>query len=533
MITWLQKYHRVLLIVVFFTAAVGLVSLYNPATDLEAMRSGSANRVATIYGRNIDVEAYQRYLRLLSLSQELGMYEYLSAMMGDRTGRMDRDDQFIYNTIVLREEAERLQLNPTQEEMVAALQELPYFQTDGRFDVAKLNTFLQDSLASRGFTQSQLDDIVKDSLRLKKLQKMLAGTVPPPDAEAKRYFDLGNQRTLIQAVKLTTQEFASQVQPTEDEIAKHYELNQAKYLTEEKRRVEYVVFKTNLPAKADETKDPADAVKPATPATPTDDEKRAKVKAQQESSQKATDFVIAVTQDASADAYKNKAAALGLEIKSTPLYNSGDFVKELRDLSPNAFRAAQQLTKEVPVSDAVSAVDDFAVLHLVEIVPSARKTLEEAKPLVIEELKVKLGKEKMEARLEELRKLFQEGLTAGKSFEDLAKEQKVTLITPPPFRPMDPPREMVDDIADLIETAVYLKTGSISQRVDVADGSLLVYVKQRETASADVWMTEKENTTNRLQEALQMQFLANWFSTSREAAKLTTYAAASSAAKRG
>ena len=150
----------------------------------------------------------------------------------------------------------------------------------------------------------------------------------------------------------------------------------------------------------------------------------------------------------------------------------------------------------------------------------------------VTELKEKLGKEKMEARAEELRTLFQEGLNAGKSFEDMAKEQKVALVTPPPFRLNEPPRQQ-EDIGALIEAALYLKVGGLSQRVDTPDGAMIVYLKQREAANQDVWLTEKENTVNGLQSSLGYQFLYNWFTASREAAKFDPNVAATAAAKRG
>ena len=530
MITWIQKYHHGLLVVFLFVTIISMVMLFNPASNMDAMRN-NGNRVAKLYGQTVDIETYRRYMRLFSLAQELEMGDYLQGLIGNPSAAMDYEDLFVYNTMVLRKESEKLQLNPSSEEMVAALQEIPHFQTDGHFDTAKLNSFLQESLASRGFTQSQLDDIIRDSLCLQNLQKMIGASVPPPVGEARRFFDLGNQRTLIQAVQLNVLDFAKEVQPTDDEIQKDFELHETSFRTEEKRRVEYVIFKTpEDPAKATEA--PKDPAKPEEVKKPSEEERLAKLKRQDETARKATDFVISLTSDSSPDAFKTKAAALGLEIKSTELFESNGSAKELDLLGRNAIRAAQQLSEDVPVSDAVPTKDDFAVLHLAEVAPSQPMPLADAKPQVIEELKEKLGKEKMEARAEELRSLFLDGIAAGKTFEDIAKEQKLTLITPPPYRLNEQPRDF-ENISELSQAAVYLKAGGVSQRVDIPGGALLVHVKQREVASPELWETEKDSNLNGLQKGLERQFLSNWFASSREKANLERFAAASSAAKKG
>src|SRR5687768_16327619 len=133
-------------------------------------------------------------------------------------------------------------------------------------------------------------------------------------------------------------------------------------------------------------------------------------------------------------------------------------------------------------------------------------TLEQAKPLITEELKEKKGTEKLHARVEEVRKALLDATTAGKPFAEAAKEQGLTVMTLPPFRLNEPPRDQ-EDLQEISMSSLNLPVGGISQREDVAGGALLVHVKQREAANADLWETEKASKLNQLHQALKDQTL--------------------------
>lgn len=528
MFTWIQKYQHGLLVAVLVVTVLAMVWLFNPASDMQAFQQ---NRVAKVYGQNVGVEEFRKYLRLVNLAAELGLEEYLRTIVSQAdAAQMDAEDVFAFNTMILRREAEKLQLEPSNEEVVAALAEIPAFQDDqGRYDVNKANLYLTESLPSRGLSRAQFEELIKDTLRLKMLSEMISGAVPQPEADARIGYDLANQRTLLQMVEFNTTDFSKDIQPTEEEIAEHYEMNLGQYMTPETRRIEYVTFK--LP---EEAKPEGEAATPEGEAAPapeqaekeqTPEERKEQLAKLSELAGKSMSFVVAVSEAEAPNAFAEKAKEMGLEVKTTKPYEQGGYPTELFSLGYAVFQAAPQLTKEVPISDPIQNEEEFTVLHLAELQESRQMTLEEAKADVIQDIKDAKGKTAMMVRAEEVRGLLIQGLEAGKTLEDLVKELDLKLLTPAPLVLREPPRDM-PHLMSIQEEIPTLPTGKISAPLEIPGGSVLVYVKQREAANEDVWMTEKDSAIAGYRQGMQGYFLQSWFKNARKAANLEVYAAA-------
>ena len=169
MVNLFRKYQQGLMIIITILVIIAFAWLYN-GTRFEKIGAGV---VAKIYNRNLLQADVDRIARKFSLSYQLGLVDLAQDLGGGRT-QSESLENFVWNSLVLQHEAERLQIEPTDDEVFASLKTLPAFQTNGAFDPQKYATILQDALAPRGFTQEQLELMVREDLRLKKSRRSSA-----------------------------------------------------------------------------------------------------------------------------------------------------------------------------------------------------------------------------------------------------------------------------------------------------------------------------------------------------------------------
>src|SRR5207244_7136458 len=94
------------------------------------------------------------------------------------------DDQkavtFIINLIVLRHEAERLGIQPSDAEIIEAVKKFPAFQGASGFDGAKYDQVDRTILPSLGFTDEQLRELAHDEVCLKRIKGIVVSGVSVP-----------------------------------------------------------------------------------------------------------------------------------------------------------------------------------------------------------------------------------------------------------------------------------------------------------------------------------------------------------------
>jgi hypothetical protein len=129
MLESIRKRQRTLLMLVTIVVIVAFGWIYNPASMRHTEGPGGA--IGKLNGRAITIGEIQKVERSIQLVIALGMNGLLEELTTD--GRT-RDDQFLsyaWNLLLLRDEAKRLQIEPSAEQIRAAEKSLPRFQTNG------------------------------------------------------------------------------------------------------------------------------------------------------------------------------------------------------------------------------------------------------------------------------------------------------------------------------------------------------------------------------------------------------------------
>ena len=493
MVNLFRRFQQPLLIVLTILVIIAFVILYGgPGTRLDRLGS---DRVATIYDRTVQPAEYMSIGRQFEICRMLGMFDLIIPLAQNARSMADVTDNYIWNTLVLRHEALRLGIQPTEAQVAEAIQKLQAFQTNGQYDHSRYMQAVQMVLAPRGMNSSHLEELVRDSIRMQTVRDILsAGYFPAPDELEKAYASQ-YQKMEAAVVRIPREEIAKAVKVTDDDIKAAYESRKETLKTPEKRKVQFVTFP--LPAKAKDAPAPvaADLQKVA---------------------DRADDFASALLAEGAN--FEEVAKRFNIEIKTSPVFGMGERIAELGN-QPRAAAAAFQLTKEHPFSDTLQTEQGYMILNLLEVQPSKPLSLEESKNTLAESLRTDKVRETLSLKAAELRKKLEEDLKAGKSFAQATEGTGYKAETLAPFSRSD--TDLKGDDAALIQTgAADLKDGEISKPLDGSTGSVLVHVLKRQPIDpADL---EKQKTT--LLPMLETQrvdgLLSEWIDRQRSASGL-------------
>ena len=464
MINVMRKHHKVLMIVITALVCISF-SWYWNRTDFAQMGNAA---VGKIYDHPVSQVEFQRNTRLLRLASQLGMRDLVQGLTIGAQSEKEAYDNFAWNLIVLRHEAEQLGIQPTTAEIADAVKALPAFDSGKGFDLERYNKVVDQALAPMGFSEAQIEELAADQIALERVKKVLSAGVSVPESEMRHDFDQAYARMEVSVVHFHPEDFAKDVQVSDDQIAKYFESHKAELKMEEKRKVQIVQFGLN------------------------DEEKKlqgkARIEVLQKLADKANDFMEAL-QAKGAD-----FAQVAAKFKITP-EETGEFSKEKPDpmlkSTPQLVPAAFALTKDSPNSDAIQTPDGFDLLHLETVEPSRPLTKEEARPQIVEAINKQLVEQMMATKAAEVARKLREDLKSGKGVQEAATEAGVkaeklptfALVDTPPGATPSPIPEKKDENPDLQtikQSASSLSPGSVSDYVSTPTGGLIVVLEKRE-----------------------------------------------------
>lgn len=465
MITVMRKHHKILMIFITILVCISF-SWYWNRTDFGKMGGGA---VGTIYDRSVSQIEFQRNMRLLRLASQLGMNELVQGLTIGAQSENEAFENFSWNLLVLRHEADALGLKPTTNEIANGVKALPPFQTANGFDLARYTNFTDHALGPMGFSEAEIEELVTDQINLEKLTKILSAGVSLPEAEMRKKYDLAYGKMEVSVIRFRFEDFAKDVDVKDDAIAKYFETHKTQLKTDEKRKIKFVQFSLS------------------------DEQKKLTGKQRIDVLQKLADQANAFTdalqaKDAEFDAV---AAKFQFTPKETTAFSQSEPDPQLANSLPLT-QTAFSLTKESPNSDAIQTPDGFALEHLVSIEPSRPLTLEEARPKIVEALK-KQGVQQMAAAAGgQTSQQLRDALKSGKSLADATAETGVKteklpafalIDTPPGATPAPQPEAKKNEPANMSsikQAASSLSPGEVSDYVGTSDGGLLVVLEQRE-----------------------------------------------------
>lgn len=222
--TWMIKALLAAIVVVFVFWGVG------------SWTSHQQGIVATVNGQSISQEEYRSaYNRLVDQArQNFGTNMNEDLLKSLQLPRMALDQ--LIDRALLRQAAERLKLEVTDEELSRSVRSVPAFQSNGAFDRRRYQQVLSmNRLTPESFEASQ-----RDTLLLEKLSRVVTDGVKVSDSEAEEWYRWSNAEAKVDTVCFETDRYTNTPVTAED-IAAYFEKNKETYRTEPEVSVRYVV----------------------------------------------------------------------------------------------------------------------------------------------------------------------------------------------------------------------------------------------------------------------------------------------------
>jgi peptidyl-prolyl cis-trans isomerase D len=279
---------------------------------------------------------------------------------------------------------------------------------DGSFDLDAYKRFL----AAQGMTAETFQQRVGYQLAVQQLVGSVQLSAFAPRSVANRLSDLNDQQREVQELMFPAANYASQVKVTDEMVKAYYDKNAAMFQVPEQVKAEYLVLNADAVAKQVNVTD----------AEIQDTYNKNKARFGTPEKRSASHILITVAKNAKpADdaAAKAKAQAILAQLQKAP----NDFAKlakaqsqdpgsaeiggDLGVIEKGVFPAKQvedavYSLKEGEVSGLVRSDFGYHIVKVTKIVPAAQKSLDEAKPEIVAELK----KAKMSAKYSELAETF-------------------------------------------------------------------------------------------------------------------------------
>lgn len=493
MFTTIRKHQRWLMLVIAVLTIIAFAFLYN-TTEMD--RVGS-NMVAKIYGRDVMQVEVERAVRNYQLAIALGQMELLQALAGQAQTEDEAVNNFIWNLAVLQHEAAALGVEPDTQAVVDRVKSLPVFQTGGQFDPVKYSTFVQDQLAPRGFTERQLESVLRDTLRLEGVRELVVSPAVVFESEIAPMIERLAPAD-VEVIRFSTAEVAKDVSVSDEEVAKLFEERKEDLRAPEKRSVRYVAFVLAPQERDLKDKDRVQALQKLATATG-------------EAAQALGDGGKTLAE---------VAASAGLEVGTTPLFSpDGAAGGALADLDGEVVPAAARVAFRLPSGpgnfEIIQLGDDgYAIIEVAEA--------QDARPLTFEEARADLRAAIIEKkRTEALREFadktitgIREALASGRTFAEAAgaagvqtEEVKGLSVFSEQLTPAD--RQLALAAADLQE-------GTLGGFVPEANGGFAVFLEARNEPDAEKAAQRRPMILQGAAQGKEMLLFLQWLATARE-----------------
>jgi peptidyl-prolyl cis-trans isomerase D len=367
---------------------------------------------------------------------------------------------------VLRHESQQLGIRPTRDEIVDAVRNLEAFRGPSGFDHVKYDEFAQNLLTPNGFTETDLEELAADQIRLNRIRQLISIGVTVPEAESKANYEQFYGKNIASVIRLRAGDFDKDVKVTDDDIKKYYEAHKDELKTDEQRKVEFV--KLGL---TDEQKKLAG---------------KERIDALQKLADRATDFTQGLLEKG-AD-FKQVAAKFQVPVQTTGEFSEGKPDPQL-NADPQVGETAFKLTQQEPNSDPVQVQDGFYILHLAGINQPRPLTLEEAKPKIVDAIRTQRTREMVMNKGAKAAQDLKAALKTRVPFSTAIGQANLKAEKVEPFmliEEIEPktagekPKKEPADMESIKNVAAQLEPGEVSEFIPITDGGLIVYLEKRE-----------------------------------------------------
>ena len=307
---------------------------------------------------------------------------------------------------LLRQTAEDLGLAASAERLNRDILRNPEFQVEGTFDEDRFRAVL----ASSGFSPSSYQDELANNTLIVQLAGSVGDTGAPTDREVREAASLLTQRRDVAWLEFRTEDFATDIEVSEEDIAAYHDYHLDRFMTPERLDVEYV--RLSLTDLADGIELTEEDVREAFAA-----EERDRVVAGDVRRRRGAHILLEVGEDRSEADAITELAALRQELQTGASFedkarelsedpgsaaNGGDLGLVGRDVFDRAFESALWELEVGELSEPVVTAFGVHLIRLLEIEETAPPTFEEARERLAGEVRRSRAQAAFDERLRQM-----------------------------------------------------------------------------------------------------------------------------------
>jgi peptidyl-prolyl cis-trans isomerase D len=223
--SWMIKVALGAVVVVFI-----FWGIWNP-------REGRERDLVKIDGQTITIAEAKNYYQRLRESYQSIYRETFTEEMAKKMGLKERAVRDLINKVLLLQEAHRLGLKATPEEVQAAIQDIPAFQKNGVFDQA---TYLR-ALQGARMTAKEFEASQNQMLLLSKVQRLIIFSAKVSDPEVLDYYRAIFEKVNLEVLSLDPADIRD-VSLTPDEVKGYFARHREDFKTPARVRAQYLLF---------------------------------------------------------------------------------------------------------------------------------------------------------------------------------------------------------------------------------------------------------------------------------------------------
>jgi len=183
----------------------------------------TVNSAGTIYGHNVNIKEFQQSY-LDARDQAIRIYGDEFFKNGNRLNL----EQEAWDRLILLKEAQKRDIQASDQEVVATIATIPFFQRSGQFD----RTLYEEIVQNPGVFDRSTHDFeegVRKQVVIKKLLDAVAPEKILSDAQLKKEYQKRNEKITLEYVLFSASDFAKNAAANDDEIKTFYEQHKEQF----------------------------------------------------------------------------------------------------------------------------------------------------------------------------------------------------------------------------------------------------------------------------------------------------------------
>jgi peptidyl-prolyl cis-trans isomerase D len=443
--------------------------------------TGSASHVAEVNGESISQREFiLHYQRAVERYREMFKGSLTPELLKNLNIKNSLLEEMIEARLVLQE-ARRLGLTASDDELMNAIAQAPEFHANGRFNKER---YIQLLRANR-LTPAQFEDDQRKQLTIQRLLGILADTAHVTEAEVRERYRFEQEKINLQFIRFSARDYLSDVKITDEDVQKFYDRNKETLKEPLKVQVEYLSypfdqFSTQAQPTDKELEDYYNANRTTKFTTP----KQAKVRyimvrlepgadiKQKEDAQARANRILAEARSG-----KNFAQLARKESQDPSAETGGEIGWLNQGQLPEALDKQIFALAKGEISEPIETPSGFHIVKIEDIKEEKTQSLPEATPVITGDLKREKGKYEAAKIADRDR----EKAVSGNDLAKVAQESSVSIKTTGLFSDGEVLPE-IGPIQEFYKTALSLSPKEVSSVIEGPNAYYILKIRERKEA---------------------------------------------------